>query len=416
MSKINLHNYEAFILDYYEGHLSAEDLKDLFAFLKNHPQLQVDLTDDYLPSLDIEEEKIEFKQSLKRELTVSDDELILDYLEGNMDAHSLPSFIEKINATKELKKSLQLFQCTVSLPNQEISYSDKNKLIKSDDDLVVNNRFVAYLENDLSKEEKQQFELDLEKESTMQTEWSLYRSAVLIADKSLVYEDKQALKKETKVIFLFRQKTARALVAAVLLIVASVYVFTNFFNVEDTKLDIAQQSKKAMLPENKKEVPAIIKNLEVSPDQDKNEILASEITSHRVRPSSTNNNTLDEQNEVASNSELTTNSSNSSDFKKSEDNPMTPEVKLTQVLSEETKKEISLAIESELVHYSSIDEITEASEENSEEEVPVKLRFWKKAVHLAQQANQLGLKALNGKEKEKDQYLLSFNSFSIEKK
>ena len=40
--KINLHNYEAVFLDYYEGNLSAEDVSELLLFLENHPELKED--------------------------------------------------------------------------------------------------------------------------------------------------------------------------------------------------------------------------------------------------------------------------------------------------------------------------------------------------------------------------------------
>ena len=41
--EINLHNYEAFFLDYKEGSLSAEQEKELFLFLEQHPHLYEEL-------------------------------------------------------------------------------------------------------------------------------------------------------------------------------------------------------------------------------------------------------------------------------------------------------------------------------------------------------------------------------------
>jgi hypothetical protein len=42
--------------------------------------------------------------------------------------------------------------------------------------------------------------------------------------------------------------------------------------------------------------------------------------------------------------------------------------------------------------------------------------FWKRAVDIAKQANKLGLKSLDGEETTNQNYLLSFNSFSVEKR
>jgi len=42
--------------------------------------------------------------------------------------------------------------------------------------------------------------------------------------------------------------------------------------------------------------------------------------------------------------------------------------------------------------------------------------LWKRAVRLARQANKLGVKSIDGQENSKNNYRLSFNSFSVEKK
>ena len=39
MIKVDLHNYEAFALDYVEGRLSDNDLSAFISFLDNHPEI-----------------------------------------------------------------------------------------------------------------------------------------------------------------------------------------------------------------------------------------------------------------------------------------------------------------------------------------------------------------------------------------
>ena len=47
MNRINLSNYEAWLLDYAEGNLSAEDTAELLLFMEQHHELQVDLDNFY---------------------------------------------------------------------------------------------------------------------------------------------------------------------------------------------------------------------------------------------------------------------------------------------------------------------------------------------------------------------------------
>ena len=66
MNKITINNYEAFVLDYVEGNLDEATIHELKAFVINHPELDIDLEDLDLPTMN--EEKIEFgfKTELKK--------------------------------------------------------------------------------------------------------------------------------------------------------------------------------------------------------------------------------------------------------------------------------------------------------------------------------------------------------------
>jgi hypothetical protein len=53
------------------------------------------------------------------------------------------------------------------------------------------------------------------------------------------------------------------------------------------------------------------------------------------------------------------------------------------------------------------DEISPATEKNN---------FWKRAVKFAKNMNGLGVKAVKGEQKENENYSLSFNALTVEKK
>lgn len=73
MERISIFNYEAFYLDHLEGNLGEEDTALLLAFLEKHPELKMD--DDVLPMLEAESFALETneKQALKQ---VDDNEAI----------------------------------------------------------------------------------------------------------------------------------------------------------------------------------------------------------------------------------------------------------------------------------------------------------------------------------------------------
>ena len=64
MEKITLNNYEAYLLDYFEGNLGLDDLALLKTFINQHPELAIDLNDEKLPSLNTENLNFEFKSEI----------------------------------------------------------------------------------------------------------------------------------------------------------------------------------------------------------------------------------------------------------------------------------------------------------------------------------------------------------------
>jgi hypothetical protein len=149
-NKINIENYEAFLLDYIEGTLSTEDLVSLQIFAAQHPHLNIDLNDMEL----------------------------------------------------------------VELNAATIAYEGKNELKKISDE-----QFVAYIENELNAEEKQNLETLCNLNPTLAAELKLYRKTLLSADETIVFENKASLKKqEAKVLWLFSREVLAAAASLVLLL------------------------------------------------------------------------------------------------------------------------------------------------------------------------------------------------------
>ncbi len=123
--KIDLHNYEAFFLDYKEGNLSAAQEKELFVFLEIHPELKAEL--DSFEEFVLEPEMLfENKSSLKKE--DFSDEALIAYTEGVADAKSKRQIEEIASQNTDLKKELALYSNAVLVADAEIKFPNKSKL------------------------------------------------------------------------------------------------------------------------------------------------------------------------------------------------------------------------------------------------------------------------------------------------
>lgn len=128
MERISLFNYESFYLDYLEGNLNEEDTALLMAFLKDHPECEVE--DEELVSLTDEEFVYSNKDDLKQTsiadaITLSNIEFFLiSKVEGLLSNEKLVE-LDAIIAANNLSKELGYYQSTQLKPNLNEVYSDK---------------------------------------------------------------------------------------------------------------------------------------------------------------------------------------------------------------------------------------------------------------------------------------------------
>lgn len=159
MSGINQHNYEAYLLDSMEGRLSVEQQLELDTFMALHPELAIDLED-------------------LAEMTFDPQQAVF--------------------------------------PNKEI-------LKKTGADLVSGEQFIGYIEQQLSPEETLRVEEHCAANPELAKEFGLYKSTIAVADTSIVFEDKESLKRRTKVI-LFNFRAASFAAAASVAVLLLLYV------------------------------------------------------------------------------------------------------------------------------------------------------------------------------------------------
>lgn len=135
---IDLSNYEVFVIDYLDGQLSGEEEVALLAFLEKHPELKEEVDGLELATLEPLEISSDLKQSLKK------------------------------------------------TPICEVHGIDENN---------YESYFIAFAEKDLNETKIQQLEKFLLANPLLFNEFELHKNLRLRADQTIVYPDKEGLKK-----------------------------------------------------------------------------------------------------------------------------------------------------------------------------------------------------------------------------
>jgi hypothetical protein len=410
MSKINSHNYEAFLVDYFDGNLSDVLITELKAFVIANPQLNIDLDDMDLPSFSEEGIEAGFKNDLKKTDTFLEDEELINYLENNLTEADKKIFEVKLVNDIALNNELKGYKKTILINEPALVFNEKAELVKTDDDLILNNSALAYLEGQLEASGKLQFEAELKTNSTLQKEVALFNKTKLEATTSIQFPDKVSLKKETKVIALFSFRKLASMAAAILLLIGLAFVF-NYYN---SKPIIPNQLANS-ISNNVNKVIDTIDSLNLATTKSK-ALIANNVTNAAESKSPSKGNRKDlniaktntvvlNENEILPLANNLIENESKAVFANNNTSKVDTTTTLLSNLNSTTPK---FAKQNYLI-------VEVAEEEEAVASTTVKKGFWKRAVDIAKQANKLGIKSLDGEETPDKNYVLSFNSFSVEK-
>lgn len=141
----------------------------------------------------------------------------LDFLEGNLESSLMDEFQVFLKLNPDLAAELDMVEQVKLEANKSIGYETKDELKKSDIDheIEFQEKAVAYYEGDLSLEERIRFEASLSENSTRSAEAEQFGKLKLVANKAIVYDHKEQLKKNIAILPLW-MKVASA--AAILLL------------------------------------------------------------------------------------------------------------------------------------------------------------------------------------------------------
>ena len=143
MKVITLHNYEAFILDFYEGNLDAVQTELLMDFLQNNPDCKADFDAFDNVKLEIEEaifsgNEVLLSHELAFQSTISNDnfeEFSIAFHEGIL----LPEKEEELElflATNPSYQSIHKIYSSVYLPQETIVFDQKKALLQQEPKII----------------------------------------------------------------------------------------------------------------------------------------------------------------------------------------------------------------------------------------------------------------------------------------
>lgn len=426
MSKINLNNYEAFVLDHLEGKLSTEDTAELKAFLVLHPELNIDLDNNDLPYLENEISFYSSKEELKKE---KDDEVI-SYIEGLLNEEQRKAFVKKVEADQEYRSLYNTYAGTKLMAETSVVFNGKEALLKSEQAWINNDLAFNYIENELSSAERIAFEKEILSDEFLAGELSLYNKTKLISDSEIVYPNKEELKKEAAVIVLFSTRTILSIAAAILLVIGLIVIFNVYNSDPEVKLEMAKKEEVKESQESRgKSQESRGKSQEIGVEDQKGNSDKSIIERKKEadpknfafkNKSEPENNKLNTPDQVKEEQKAIADQKYQSDEKNDPDNILN-ETRFDDSLAvAEAIKNETAAEKVKVVNENELKKVTllayEADDELKVDEEPRKQGFWQKVAKAAGQANKLGMTAVNGNEGEGEGYALSFNSLSIQKK
>lgn len=125
---INIYNYEAWLLDHMEGRLSAEELLCLKEFTASHPELEIDLEDTELVSLEAEEIHFTDKSALRKNAPFISDERLIAYVENESSSEEKMLIESAAKADATLRKELDLYKRTILVADPSVVFPDKSSL------------------------------------------------------------------------------------------------------------------------------------------------------------------------------------------------------------------------------------------------------------------------------------------------
>lgn len=196
----------------------------------------------------------------------------VDYLEGNLPENQIDQFLDFLNQNPDLKEELHLFE-EVNLPEESVVFSAKKQLYKTpaEESTKLQTNCVAYLEGDMSADERKSFETYLAIHPELKKESDQFSKTRLIPDLAVQFQHKGKLYRKSGTTVLFNWVTRAAAVGILFWGINSV------MQMQRSAPDVPNQQEIAVVAEK-----PVGKTIKVVPDSREN-LTETETNSHQIQ-------------------------------------------------------------------------------------------------------------------------------------
>jgi mRNA-degrading endonuclease YafQ of YafQ-DinJ toxin-antitoxin module len=126
--KINIENYEAYLLDYIEGNLNSNQEEELLEFLNKHPELGKDIVDP--DSYIIVPPKTDYNKTESLKKVNNHSYLMISHVEKSLTALEQKE-LDSLLSDDTMKNELEMYHRCKLNPDISIKYHNKDKLKKA---------------------------------------------------------------------------------------------------------------------------------------------------------------------------------------------------------------------------------------------------------------------------------------------
>lgn len=229
-------NFDYYAIASVEGSISAAEQTALSAFISAHPEYQQQLAAFKNTILNIDEREVfAEKSSLKKssvDVNASNIEsFLISRIEGvlsTQEEHAVDAFLK---SQPEFQNDLHLLQLTISKPDANEFFKEKNSLkrgVVSITEANFEEMAVANAEGLLNGEERKALLAYVGNNSSRNEVVAGYLNTKVQPDLSVVFDDKEGLKRKDRGGFIWWTSGMRFAAAAVIVLVLAIYAFIKF--------------------------------------------------------------------------------------------------------------------------------------------------------------------------------------------
>lgn len=235
-SEITADNFDDYAIASVEGTISSAEQKKLEAFIAAHPEFASQLENFLKTKLHADPSlKLDDKSFLKKSVPAVSEGNILELLvaksEGELSAHEEAAVDEYIARFPEYKPELALISRAKLSPDESEIFEGKEKL-KRGSVLISEGNFEQYLvsasEGLLNRDELKAFNAFVSANPKYRKTVAVYAATRLQPDLSIVYDDKESLKRKVAGGAVWWSVNIRYAAAAVVVLILGIYLWMKF--------------------------------------------------------------------------------------------------------------------------------------------------------------------------------------------